>query len=153
MSDPVKVLVLYDHPLLGEGLSALMASVPELAVERVAMADPDAMERALACDADVVVLEEGGPVGLVDLLRSSRARAIVDVSISTSQAWAISREEISPDPESLIDRIVGACLGNRLRAVGPGTAAPGAAPGRAPDGATGGAADRPRQAPVGTPAL
>jgi len=118
MSDPVKVLVLYDHPLLGEGLSALMASVPDLTVERVAMGDPDAMDRALAYDADVVILEEGGPVGLVDLLRQSRARAIVDVSITTSRAWTIRREEISPDPESLIERIVGACLGDR-RAVTP----------------------------------
>jgi DNA-binding NarL/FixJ family response regulator len=119
MSDPVKVLVLYDHPLLGEGLSALMAGVPELEVERIAMGEADAMKRALAYDADVVILEEGGPVGLVDLLRSSRARAIVDVSISTSQAWAIHREEIAPDPESLIDRIVGACLGSRPPSVVP----------------------------------
>jgi len=118
MSVPVKVLVLYDHPLLGEGLGALMASVPELEVERVAMADPDAMERAIASDADVVILEEGGPVGLVDLLRASRCRAIVDVSISTSQAWTIRREAISPDPDSLIDRIVSACLGDR-RSVAP----------------------------------
>ncbi len=114
MSDPVRVLVLYDHPLLGEGLGALMASVPDLSVACVEMGDPQAMERALAYDADVVILEEGGPVGLVDLLRSSRCRAIVDVSISTSRAWSIRREEISPDPESLIDRIVGACLGERL---------------------------------------
>ena len=113
MSDPVKVLILYDHPLLGEGLSALMASVPDLALERIAMGEPDAMERALAYDADVVILEEGGPVGLVDLLRQSRARAIVDVSISTSKAWAIRREEISPDPETLIDRLVSACLVDR----------------------------------------
>ena len=111
MSDPVKVLVLYDHPLLGEGLGALMASVPELEVERVAMSEPDAMERAIASGADVVILEEGGPVGLVDLLRDSRCRAIVDVSISTSQAWTIRREAISPDPDSLIDRIISACLG------------------------------------------
>ena len=116
MSDPVRVLVLYDHPLLGEGLSALMASVPEMAVERIAMGDTDAMDRALAYDPDVVILEEGGPLGLLDLLRQSRARAIVDVSISTSQAWAIRREEISPDPESLIDRIVGACLSDRRTA-------------------------------------
>ena len=60
MSDPVSVLVLYDHPLLGEGLSALMASVPGLQVERIAMGDPDAMERAVAANADVVILEEGG---------------------------------------------------------------------------------------------
>jgi len=113
VSDPVRVLVLYDHPLLGEGLSALMASVPDLHVERIAMGDADAMERAMAADADVVILEEGGPVGLLDVLRGSRCRAIVDVSMSTSQAWTIRREEISTDPESLIDRIVGACLGDR----------------------------------------
>ena len=113
MADPVRVLVLYDHPLLGEGLSALMASVPDLHVERISMCDPDAMERAIAADPDVVVLEEGGRVGLLDVLRGSRCRAIVDVSMSTSQAWSIRREEISTDPESLIDRIVGACLGDR----------------------------------------
>ena len=113
MSDPVKVLVLYDHPLLGEGLGALMESVAEISVERVAMSEPDAMERALAYGADVVILEEGGPVGLVDLLRQSNCRAIVDVSISTSQAWTIRREEITSDPETLIDRLVSACLGDR----------------------------------------
>jgi len=113
MSDPVKVLVLYDHPLLGEGLGALMASVPDLEVERVAMNEPDAMERAIAAGADVVILEEGGPVGLVDLLRDSRCKAIVDVSIATSQAWTIRREAISSDPDSLIDRIISACLGDR----------------------------------------
>ena len=113
MSDPVKVLVLYDHPLLGEGLGALMASVPELEVERVAMGEPDAMERAIASGADVVILEEGGPVGLVDLLRDGRCRAIVDVSINTSQAWTIRREAIASDPDSLIDRIISACLGDR----------------------------------------
>jgi hypothetical protein len=140
MSDPVKVLVLYDHPLLGEGLSALMASVSELEVERVAMRDHDAMERAIASGADVVILEEGGPVGLVDLLRDGRCRAIVDVSISTSQAWTIRREAISSDPDSLIDRIISACLGDRrstaaLSAAAPAPAAPAAgapAPATAP---------------------
>ena len=115
MSDPVRVLVLYDHPLLGEGLGALMASVPGLSVERISMGDPDAMERAVAANADVVILEEGGPLGLLDVLRGSRCRAIVDVSMNTSQAWTLRREEIEPDPESLIDRIVGACLDNRGR--------------------------------------
>jgi len=128
MPGPVKVLVLYDHPLLGEGLGALMASVPELDVERVAMGDPDAMERALASEADVVILEEGGPVGLVDLLRDSRCRAIVDVSISTSQAWTIRREAISPDPDSLIDRIIAACLGDRRQAAPHPAASPSANP-------------------------
>ncbi len=122
MSDPIRVLVLYDHPLLGEGLGALMASVPDLVVERIAMGDPDAMERAVAADADVVILEEGGPVGLLDVLRGSRCRAIVDVSISTSQAWTIRREVIESDPDSLIDRIVGACLGDRRRLPAPSVA-------------------------------
>ena len=35
------------------------------------------------------------------------------MSINTSQAWTIRREEIEPDPESLIDRIVSACLDER----------------------------------------
>jgi DNA-binding NarL/FixJ family response regulator len=113
MADPVRVLVLYEHPLLGEGLSALMAAVPDLQVERICMCNPDAMQRAIAADPDVVVLEDGGPVGLLDILRGSRCRAIVDVSMSTSQAWSIRREEISTDPDSLIDRIVSACLGDR----------------------------------------
>jgi hypothetical protein len=115
MADPVRVLVLYDHPLLGEGLSALMASVPDLEVDQISMGDADAMERTIAADADVVILEDGGSVGLLDVLRGCRCRAIVDVSMCTSRAWTIRREEIEPDPESLIERIVGACLGERRR--------------------------------------
>lgn len=111
-ADRVKVLVLYDHPLLGEGLSGLLAAAPGLEVERVAMSDPASVERVLAADADVVILEEGGPLGLLDVLRQSRCRAVVDVSISTSKAWTIRREEIEPDPDSLVDRIVAACLGD-----------------------------------------
>jgi DNA-binding NarL/FixJ family response regulator len=126
MSDPVKVLVLYDHPLLGEGLGAIIASVPELEVERIAMGDPNAMERAIASDADVVILEEGGPVGLIDLLRDSRCRAIVDVSISSSQAWTIRREVIAPDADSLIDRIISACLVTKRAIAPPPAAAPSA---------------------------
>jgi hypothetical protein len=148
MSDPVKVLVLYDHPLLGEGLGALMASVPELDVERVAMGDPDAMERAIASEADVVILEEGGPVGLVDLLRDSRCRAIVDVSISTSQAWTIRREAISPDPESLIDRIISACLGDRRSTAAPSAGVPSAAAPSAGVPAPSAPAQAPNAAPV-----
>ena len=111
MADPVRVLVLYDHPLLGEGLSALMASVADLQVERICMCNADAMERAIAADADVVILEQGGPVGLLDVLRDVRCRAVVEVDMNTSRAWTIHREEIATDPGSLIDRIVGACLG------------------------------------------
>jgi hypothetical protein len=113
MADVVRVLVLYDHPLLGEGLSALLASEPDLDVDRICMGDADAMARAIATDAEVVILEDGGSVGLLDVLRSCGCRAIVDVSMGTSRAWTIHREEIEPDPESLIDRIVGACLGER----------------------------------------
>ena len=98
MADPVRVLVLYDHPLLGEGLCTLMASVPDLRVERICMCDPDAMERAIAADPDVVVLEEGGPLGLLDVLRAVRCRAIVDVNMATSRAWTIHREEIADGP-------------------------------------------------------
>jgi DNA-binding NarL/FixJ family response regulator len=115
MSDPVRVLVLYDHPLLGEGLGALMASVPDLHVDRIAMDDPDAMKRAVASNADVVILEEGGPLSLLDVLRGSNCRAIVGVSINTTEAWTLRREEIEPDPESLIDRIVSACLDDQRR--------------------------------------
>lgn len=111
MADVVRVLVLYDHPLLGEGLSALLAVNPDLLVDRISMDESDAMARAIATDADVVILEEGGSVGLLDILRGSRCRVIVDVNMCTSRAWTIRREEIEPDPESLIDRIVGACLG------------------------------------------
>ncbi len=77
------------------------------------MCDPDAMERAIAADADVVVLEDGGALGLLDVLRHVRCRAIVDVSMSTSRAWTIRREEITTGPDSLVDRIVAACLGDR----------------------------------------
>jgi hypothetical protein len=74
------------------------------------MGDADAMDQAEAADADVVIFEEGGPIGLIDVMHRCRCRAIVSVSMTTSQAWTIRREECARDPNTLIDRIVGTCL-------------------------------------------
>ncbi len=126
------VLVLYRHPLLGEGLARMLAADPALEVRSVPADTPDEVLRELGAASGTVVLEEGGPVVVSDVLASSACATIVVVSISTSTAWTLHREPLDPDAERLVDGIVAACHRAREAApLDPPGATP-AGPGRRP---------------------
>ncbi len=59
-SAPVRVAILYLHPLLGEGLAKLLAAEPGIAAAAIAAADQIGTASALASRPDVVIVERGG---------------------------------------------------------------------------------------------
>ena len=72
--DQVRVLVLYSHPLMGEGLGRMLAAEPGVVVTAVDIAETDAVNAAIASEPEVIVVEEGGAVDAADIVRRSTLR-------------------------------------------------------------------------------
>lgn len=118
---PDRVVVLYSHPLLGEGLGRMLAAEPDLIVTTVNLGTIEALDEALAAKPDVVVFEEGGPIGVLEVLRRSGATVVVDVDITSSTAWTLRRQALRSAPEEVLGAIREALAG-RVAAVPPGDA-------------------------------
>ena len=101
----MRVLVLFSHPLLGEGLGRMLAGEPGVVVETVDVACPIAVEAAIASDPAVIVLEEGGPLDVADVMRRSKCPVVLDVDITTARAWRLSRESIASRPDEVLEAI------------------------------------------------
>jgi DNA-binding NarL/FixJ family response regulator len=98
----VRVLVLYSHPLMGEGLGRMLAAEPGLDVAAVDVALPGAVESALAAEPDVIIVEEGGPLDAADVVRRSTCSVVLDVDINTTNAWSLRREALSTRPDDFL---------------------------------------------------
>ena len=110
-SDPVRVLVLYSHPLMGEGLGRMLAAEPGVIVDAVDIALPRAVDEALAREPTVIVVEEGGAVDAADIVRRSSCRVVLDVDITTTRAWTLRRESLDSRPDEFLAAIRAAVRG------------------------------------------
>ena len=108
---PDRVVVLYSHPLLGEGLGRMLAAEPGLVVTTVSQGTIEALDEALECNPDVVVFEEGGPIGVLDVLRRSGASVVIDVDITSSTAWTLRRQALRSAPAEVLGAIRDAIAG------------------------------------------
>jgi hypothetical protein len=104
----VSVVVLYAHPLLGEGIDRLLSAEPDLDVTCLPMTAVELAERALAARPDVVVVERSDPVGAVDILKFAPDALFIDVGLDSGAAWTIRREEIPSRVDGIVDAIRGA---------------------------------------------
>jgi hypothetical protein len=105
MSDPVRVLVLYSHPLMGEGLERMLAAESGVSVDAVDIAQPDAVAAALASEPTIVVLEEGGAVDAADVVRRSHCCLVLDVDITTTSGVVLRRETFAAGPDAVLASI------------------------------------------------
>lgn len=103
--DPVRVLVLYSHPLMGEGLERMLAAESGVEVHAVDIALPAAVDAALAREPAVIVVEEGGAVDAADIVRRSSCAVVMDVDITTTRAWTLRRESLSSRPDDFLNEI------------------------------------------------
>jgi DNA-binding NarL/FixJ family response regulator len=108
---PVKVLVLYSHPLMGEGLGQMLAAEPGIVVYAVDIAEQTAVDEALASEPAVIVVEEGGRVDAADVVRRSSCPVVLDVDITTTRAWALHRESLNSRPDEFLAAIRAAVNG------------------------------------------
>jgi DNA-binding NarL/FixJ family response regulator len=110
-AEPVKVLVLYSHPLMGEGLERMLAAEPGIVVYAVDIAEQAAVDEALAGEPAVIVVEEGGRVDAADVVRRSNCPVVLDVDITTTRAWALHREALNSRPDDFLAAIRAAVNG------------------------------------------
>jgi DNA-binding NarL/FixJ family response regulator len=103
--EPVRVLVLYSHPLMGEGLGRMLAAEPDMIVDAVDGADAQAVDAALARTPAIVVVEEGGALDAAEIVRRSQCPVVLDVDITTTSAWTLRREVISSRPDEFLAAI------------------------------------------------
>ncbi len=110
--EQVRILVLYSHPLMGEGLGSMLAAEPGVLVDAVDIGDADAVSIALDWEPEVIVVEEGGAVDAAEVVRRSHAALVLDVDITTTNAWTLRREILSTRPDDFLEAIraaVGGC--------------------------------------------
>src|SRR5512141_3302817 len=65
----LSIVILYCHPLLGEGIGRLLAREPRAAVTYVDCADADGVVSAAAALPDMVVVERGGAIDAIGVMR------------------------------------------------------------------------------------
>lgn len=98
----VRVLLLYSHPLMGEGLGRMLSAEPGIELDSADVSQADVVTAALAREPEVVILEEGGAVDAADIVRRCKASVVLDVDITSTRAWALCRESLSTRPDDFL---------------------------------------------------
>lgn len=101
----VSVVVLYTHPLFGQGVARLLSAEPGVDVTPVAASDPEQVECLLALAPDVVIFERGDPDTATDILRYAPSALVIDVSLSPGPTFTYQRQEIQAQPEVILQVI------------------------------------------------
>lgn len=102
---PISVLILYSHPLLGEGLADLLAADAGLEIAAVRIDDAARAECAIAAAPQVIILERGDPDRAVEMLEMVPDALIIDVAIGPGPTFAYRRDEIAAWPDAIIEAI------------------------------------------------
>lgn len=86
MTDPIRILVADDHPVVRDGLVAILSTQPDFEVVGEAGTGPEAVERAVALQPDVMLLDLQMPEmdGVEVLRRLSQANPAVQVIVFTA---------------------------------------------------------------------
>ena len=108
--DSRRVVILYAHPLLGEGLARMLGEAPRLEVTAVHVEDLESAAAALRDAPAVVVVERAASIHAIDLLALAPSALLIDVGLDAGPSWAYHRDEISPQPEDIL-RTIRRCTG------------------------------------------
>jgi len=109
-TDAISVQLLYVNPLLGEGLERLLATERGLAVTTHQLVSGVSAPDGIDADADVVIFEEGGPLGLEALLEQIHSPVVIVMSLHTDKVWTLRRDDLRALPCDVVETIVSTCL-------------------------------------------
>jgi DNA-binding NarL/FixJ family response regulator len=103
----VSVVVLYTHPLFGEGIAHLLSAEPGIDVTPVQASDLELAASSLALAPDVVIFERGDPDTAADVLTYAPSALVIDVSLSPGPTFTYQRHEVRAQPEVILEAIRG----------------------------------------------
>lgn len=101
----ISVVILYTHPLLGEGLARLLAAEPDLDIVTIPTREVAAAEEAIATVPDVIIFERSEPLQAIDLMRFAPNALLIDVGMDAGPTFTYHREEIAAKPEGILRAI------------------------------------------------
>lgn len=90
-------MILYTHPLLGEGLATLLAPEPGIVVTCAPARDPEAVRKALAGRPDAVIFEWNDIVRQADLPTTVPGAVLIDASMDLARGPAVTADPPGPD--------------------------------------------------------
>jgi len=98
----VRLAILYDHPLLGEGVGRMLGLEPGLAVEFVEARDRAAVNAVLCAQPEMIVVERSSGVDPLEILRRTPDTIVIEVGIAPGPTWVYRRQEIPGDPGAVL---------------------------------------------------
>ncbi|HEX2756273.1 MAG TPA: hypothetical protein VHM48_12465 [Candidatus Limnocylindrales bacterium] len=98
----VRLAILYDHPLLGEGVGRMLGLEPGLDIEYVEANDRAGVNAAIAALPDMVVVERTSGIDPLEILRRTPATLVIEVCIGPGPTWVYRRQEIPGEPQAVL---------------------------------------------------
>ena len=100
--NPVRLAILYNHPLLGEGVGRMLDLEPDLDVEYVESSNKARVEAVLATRPDMVLIERSSGIDALEVLRRTPDSLVIEVTIGLGPTLVYRRQEISGEPEAVL---------------------------------------------------
>lgn len=101
-TQPVRLAILYDHPLLGEGVGRMLDLEPGIDVDFVEAKDGPGVDAAIAARPDMIVVERSSGIDALEILRKSPDTLVIEVGIGPGHTWVYRRQEIPGEPEAVL---------------------------------------------------
>ena len=101
---PISIVVLFAHPLLGEGLARMLSAEADLNVCAVAV-HTDAAAEVLERAPDVVIVERGVRPSAADLLDLVPGTLLIEFGMDTGLMYSYQRDEIPARPGGILRAI------------------------------------------------
>jgi hypothetical protein len=100
--DQLSIVVLYRHPLLGEGVGQMLAAEPGVGVAYISCSTSAPLEAAAARNPDMLVVERCGCFDAPQLLDRFPDALVIDIGLGPGPTCVYRRQEIPGDPGAIL---------------------------------------------------
>jgi hypothetical protein len=104
------VVLLYVHPLLGEGIAAYITHETGVPVLTVSALDPAAVSSALAGGPSVVIYERAAGVDMERVVQAAPDALLIDVSDAVSSGPRTPGRDEAPVADSIVRTVTDVCI-------------------------------------------
>lgn len=101
----LSIVVLYSHPLLGEGIGRLLAAEPGARVTFIPAWADEPLEMAARVHPELILLERGASLDPLEAMARFPSAFVIDFSIGPGPTWVYRRQEIPGNPEAILQLV------------------------------------------------